>query len=909
MIKFAKSLIAMAVAAARMSIRPATLLLLTFVSTPVLAARIDSFTAFRLGTNGTCTAEAPNTEFLFEVTRRGLVADADGTRDYYVIVIVDGNNTVVSSREHQAAVGSTQSGVAQRAFINLAPVGADLTMLFVDTTSAGTPVGLQLGDGYDSRLTIIRTHNFNAASYDPDCSGAVDTTRPVVTALKNIAVNTAAGSNTAVVTWTAPTASDNVGVVSFTSSHEPGATFALGKTTVTYTALDAAGNSTSVSFDVTVGDNEVPSIAPPVDQIVGTDPGENTASLDVTGLGSAADNAEASLSITYRAGASILTGPYTFPLGDTIVTMDTTDATGNAAAQVSFTVTVNDEGAPVITPMAPVVLEAGPSVTINHAFSTTVIDNVDLDIMPVFTLNSNVITSPYDFPIGVSNVLVNAQDTAGNNAAQEVFVVTVTAAIAPSDPEITTSVINANRSMTIGGTAEEDSIVRVAFPDGSFQVVIATGGNYSVTSAADMLGGTVSVMATDSSGNQSNTITVDLFPDYAGPTVTIAGAPARVTDITPFSVTITFSEAVTGFDQGDISLTGGNITAFSGSDAVYVAEITPTAGETAMSLSIASGVAEDEFTNPNEASAVIEITNDALTETEEMIVKNAASRSRSLIAAQPQLKFFMLDDQPTRFDANVTQGAGSFDFATSDGRRAWAAGQGRWTSEGELESSYFNLALGAHLDVSENLLIGAMLQVDNFISDEGVARYEGFGWLAGPYAVARLAEQPLIFSASYLMGEADNKITPFGTYEDNFSSDRSLLTLGVAGEINLDRVTLIPLLDFAQAVEESEAYTDGDSNQVRSQKVTTTDATVGLDFIMPLSVDNGEFSLLGGVGITSSSVENAIETTEATIGSTELGFRYVMENGGAITGRANYDGLGQDDYEAFGAEVLFEINF
>ena len=139
----------------------------------MLAARIDSFTGFRLGTNGTCTAATPNTEFLFTVTRTGLVADADRTRDYYVIVIVDGNNIVVSSREHQAAVGSTQRGVPQRAFINRAPIGANLSMRFVDTTSAGTPVGLRLGDRYSSRLRIIRTHNFNAANYDPDCSGVV----------------------------------------------------------------------------------------------------------------------------------------------------------------------------------------------------------------------------------------------------------------------------------------------------------------------------------------------------------------------------------------------------------------------------------------------------------------------------------------------------------------------------------------------------------------------------------------------------------------------------------------------------------------------------------------------------------------------------------------------------------------
>ena len=61
-------------------------------------------------------------------------------------------------------------------------------------------------------------------------------------------------------TWTAPTASDNCGVISFTSTHSSGATFPVGTTTVTYTAEDAAGHETICSFTVTVQDNTPPVI-------------------------------------------------------------------------------------------------------------------------------------------------------------------------------------------------------------------------------------------------------------------------------------------------------------------------------------------------------------------------------------------------------------------------------------------------------------------------------------------------------------------------------------------------------------------------------------------------------------------------------------------------------------------------
>ncbi|MFM8918092.1 MAG: HYR domain-containing protein, partial [Bacteroidota bacterium] len=54
------------------------------------------------------------------------------------------------------------------------------------------------------------------------------------------------------VTWTAPTAADNCGIQSFTSTHNSGASFPVGTTTVTYTATDVNGNVQTASFTVTI---------------------------------------------------------------------------------------------------------------------------------------------------------------------------------------------------------------------------------------------------------------------------------------------------------------------------------------------------------------------------------------------------------------------------------------------------------------------------------------------------------------------------------------------------------------------------------------------------------------------------------------------------------------------------------
>ena len=54
------------------------------------------------------------------------------------------------------------------------------------------------------------------------------------------------------ITWTPPTTTDNYGMVTLTSDYNPGDWFAIGTTTVTYTATDASGNTAMCSFNVTI---------------------------------------------------------------------------------------------------------------------------------------------------------------------------------------------------------------------------------------------------------------------------------------------------------------------------------------------------------------------------------------------------------------------------------------------------------------------------------------------------------------------------------------------------------------------------------------------------------------------------------------------------------------------------------
>ena len=69
-----------------------------------------------------------------------------------------------------------------------------------------------------------------------------------------------------------------------------------------------------------------------------------------------------------------------------------------------------------------------------------------------------------------------------------------------------------------------------------------------------------------------------------------------------FDVTITFSESVTGFEQGDVTVGNGAVTAFSGSAASYTATITPTATGT-VTVDVAADVAVDSNDSGNTAAS------------------------------------------------------------------------------------------------------------------------------------------------------------------------------------------------------------------------------------------------------------------------------------------------------------------
>ena len=181
--------------------------------------------------------------------------------------------------------------------------------------------------------------NHAGSTSDPLEQTVSDEAAPVVTVPADIFVYTDPGAATAVVDYVVSATDDVDGEITptLTAGFASGSAFPVGPTLVTYEATDTADNTGSASFTVTVTDNEAPVVTVPADFTVATDPGLDTAVVEYAV--SATDNVDGAITPTRTAGPA---SGDAFPLGDTIVTYEATDAAENGPASNSFTVTVTD---------------------------------------------------------------------------------------------------------------------------------------------------------------------------------------------------------------------------------------------------------------------------------------------------------------------------------------------------------------------------------------------------------------------------------------------------------------------------------------------------------------------------------------------------------------------------------------
>jgi hypothetical protein len=227
-----------------------------------------------------------------------------------------------------------------------------------------------------------------------------DTTAPSITAPADVAANQdAAGGNT-MVDLGLSTFSDIADPNPMVSNNAPANGFAVGTTTVVWTATDVSGNSASDTQQITINDSSF-TVTPPAPVTA-----EATGPRTMVTLGDATANGGVPLvTISNNAPAN------GFPVGVTSVTWTATDLT-SATAIATQTVTIRDTRAPSLTAPADITASQNASGgnTVVNLGTPTLSDIVD----PNPTVRNNAPAN--GFPVGTTTVVWTATDASGNSS-------------------------------------------------------------------------------------------------------------------------------------------------------------------------------------------------------------------------------------------------------------------------------------------------------------------------------------------------------------------------------------------------------------------------------------------------------------------------------------------------------------
>jgi RNA 3'-terminal phosphate cyclase len=405
-------------------------------------------------------------------------------------------------------------------------------------------------------------------------------------------------------------------------------------------AQDAANNNSTAATTLTRNADLVsPSVV-----LTSTSPNDVNGAFTVTATfsESVTNFVAADLSLT-NASVSSFTGSgniYTFtvnPISSGVVTVDVpVNVAQDIADSGNTAATTLTRNADLLRPT--VVLSSASSPNVNGLFSVTATFNEpvtnfvasDITLFNGTLSNFSGSGAVYTFDVtpsanGTVNVSVGsnvAQDIANNGNTAATVLTRTADLVAPSVILTSASPTNVNGMFTV--TANFSEAV-TGFTDTDLVTTNATIGNFSgsgstytfdvTPTSSGAIGINVPASAAQDVASNSN-IASPVFnrnADLIAPTVALSSSsPTNVNGA--FSVTATFSEAVSNFIAGDITVANGTVSSFSGSGTTYTFNVIPTASG-AVTIDIAAGVAQDIASNNNTAATTLTRTADLIAPT------------------------------------------------------------------------------------------------------------------------------------------------------------------------------------------------------------------------------------------------------------------------------------------------------
>ncbi len=378
-----------------------------------------------------------------------------------------------------------------------------------------------------------------------------------------------------------------------------------------YTLILASGGS--LNNGVTLNAGSPYSAAQPAVVFTGSDTGtQQVATLTLTAVADGADESNETLSVGF--------GSVTSNLDRADASTSGTGGTSTAGAPVAITVGTVDTAAPTatLTNVPAKINDRTPftaTVTFNEpvtgfaANDITVAGGAKGAFTPVSTTEYTLVVTPAGGGANVEVTVLADSATDGNSNTGPAAAVVETAVWDATAPTLditglpdkindrTARTVTFTFSEAVTGFATGDVSVsggaKGAFagddgdteytllvtPAGSADVVVTVAAN-AATDGAN----------TGPASQQSETAEWDT----TAPTLSITGLPGKINDRTPRTVTFTFSEAVTGFATGDVTVSGGVKGAFTGGDGdtEYTLSVTPNDGAD-VTVTVAANAATD----------------------------------------------------------------------------------------------------------------------------------------------------------------------------------------------------------------------------------------------------------------------------------------------------------------------------
>ncbi|CAG0957191.1 Serine-aspartate repeat-containing protein D [Methanosarcinales archaeon] len=222
-----------------------------------------------------------------------------------------------------------------------------------------------------------------------------------------------------------------------------------------------------------------------------------------------------------------------------------------------------------------------------------------------------------DVPAGVAQDAATNSNTASNTLLYTSDTVSPSVVLSSPTPNPTNGLISVTATFSESVTGFDSTEILVTngtvgnFAGSgaiyTFNVTPTNGANIAVT--IDVPAGA----AQDTAGN-SNTVSNALSynSDTVSPTAVLSSSTPNPTNGL-ISVTATFSESVTGFTSGNVTVTNGTVENFGGSGTSYTFDVNPTdgAGITVM-INVPAGSAQDTAGNSNTASNTLTYTSDTV---------------------------------------------------------------------------------------------------------------------------------------------------------------------------------------------------------------------------------------------------------------------------------------------------------